>query len=122
MQKSFLLLFGFIAFATSNGFSQDAKKWTEADRQFLVQNLERTRNEIVKETENLTAAQWSFRPDSAKWSIAQVVEHIGLYERIFAQEADIMLSTKPDILLDSLSLPDSIYISWMEDPGPHKAE
>jgi hypothetical protein len=45
-----------------------------------------------------------------------------LYERIFAQEADLMLSTSPDPLLDSLSKPDSSYLNWMSDPSPHQAE
>jgi hypothetical protein len=47
---------------------------------------------------------------------------LGLYERIFAQEADIMLSSNPEPQLDSLSLPDTSYINWMNDPSPHKAE
>lgn len=96
--------------------------WTDSNRKFLVSNLERTKLEIIKETQSLTSAQWLFKEDSTKWSIAQVLEHLGLYERIFAQEADIMLSSDPDPQLDSLSLPDSAYLHWMNDPSPHKAE
>lgn len=103
-------------------FCQYAKPWTEADRLYLVKNLERTKQEIITETRNLSLGQWSYKQDSSKWSIAQVLEHLGLYERIFAQEADIMLSTVPDPALDSLSKPDSLYLNWMNDPGPHKAE
>lgn len=33
-----------------------------------------------------------------------------------------MLSSKPEPELDSLSLPDSTYINWMNDPSPQKAE
>lgn len=87
-----------------------------------MENLERTTLEIIHETQNLTSAQWSFKQDSLHWSIAQVLEHLGLYERIFAQEADIMLSSKPDPQMDTLSLPDTSYINWMNDPSPHKAE
>ena len=101
---------------------QIVRLWTEKDRLYLVNNLVRTRLEIIKETKDLSQLQWSYREDSTKWSIAQVVEHLGLYERIFAQEADIMLSIPADPLLDSLSKPDTTYLNWMSDPSPHKAE
>lgn len=103
-------------------YCQDTRLWTEKDRQYLVDNLERTKLDIIKETKSLSLQQWSFKQDSTKWSIGQVLEHLGLYERIFAQEADIMLSTKPEPQLDSLSKPDSAYLAWMSDPSPHKAE
>ncbi|MCB0667662.1 MAG: DinB family protein [Saprospiraceae bacterium] len=103
-------------------FGQQTRPWTEKDRVFLVKNLERTRNAIIEETNYLTMEQWSFKPDSNQWSIGQVLEHLGLYERIFAQEADIMLSTEPDPQMDTLSLPDTSYINWMNDPSPHHAE
>ena len=107
---------------SNNVYSQKKQVWTESDRKFLVDNLERTKLEIIKETQGLTTEQWAFREDSTKWTIGQVLEHLGLYERIFAQEADIMLSSKPDPQLDSFSLPDTSYINWMNDPSPHKAE
>lgn len=116
------LLFFLTLFVATCTYSQKTFIWTEADRKFLVDNLERTKLEIIKETQGLTTEQWAYREDSTKWSIGQVLEHLGLYERIFAQEADIMLSSKPDPQLDSLSLPDTSYINWMNDPSPHKAE
>ena len=123
MPRFYTPLFLFLLlFATYNSYSQTKHRWTEADRKFLVENLERTKLEIIKETQNLTVEQWAFREDSTKWTIGQVLEHLGLYERIFAQEADIMLSTKPDPQLDSISLSDTSYINWMNDPSPHKAE
>ncbi|MBN8790062.1 MAG: DinB family protein [Terrimonas sp.] len=111
-----------LGLSVNYAFSQSKTLWTSADRRFLVENLERTKQAIIQQTQYLTPAQWSFKEDTAKWSIAQVLEHLGLYERIFAQEADIMLSSKPEPELDSLALPDTAYISWMNDPSPHKAE
>lgn len=120
MNRTILLILFFLADLICIG--QVKKPWTEADRQFLVSGLTRTRNEVIKATENLSDAQWHFKPDSASWSVAQVLEHLGLYERLFIQEADIMLSTDPDPAMDSLSLPDSAYVNWMNDPNPHVAE
>ena len=51
-----LLLLSFLAGQT---FAQE-KLWTETDRQFTIDQFNRTRDELVKETENLTPAQWAF--------------------------------------------------------------
>lgn len=112
----FLLLIGQIVSAQTRAI------WTENDRQFLLDNLTRTQDEVKRKTSSLSVRQWHFKPDSSSWSIAQVVEHMGLYERIFIQEADIMLSSDPEPALDSLSAPDSVYINWMNDPGKHVAD
>ncbi|MGZ5255678.1 MAG: DinB family protein [Flavitalea sp.] len=123
MLKSLITILYLTIFVSGNNiYSQTKNQWTKSDRKFLVDNLERTKLEVFNETKNLTPDQWSFKEDSTTWTIGQVLEHLGLYERIFAQEADIMLSSKPDPLLDSLSLPDTSYINWMNDASPHKAE
>lgn len=123
MTKFYQLLFSsVILLVTSTCYSQTKRIWTEADRKFLIDNLERTKLEIINQTKGLTSEQWAFKEDSTKWTIGQVLEHLGLYERIFAQEADIMLSSTPEPQLDSISLSDTSYINWMNDPSPHKAE
>jgi len=113
-----LLFFSGIAFLQA----QPKKIWTEDNRKFLLDNLQKTKNEIIASTENLTAKQWAFKEAPDKWSIGQVLEHLGLYERIFEQEADIMLSTDAEPGLDSTALSDSAYLAWMNDPAPHTAE
>ncbi|MDZ7604615.1 MAG: DinB family protein [Cyclobacteriaceae bacterium] len=116
-------LFFLFSICISNlSHSQNVRLWTDSDRKYIVENLERTKLEIIRETQELSFEQWSFKEDSTKWSIGQVLEHLGLYERIFSQEADIMLSSIPEPELNSLSLPDSTYLNWMNDPSPHKAE
>ena len=122
MAKAVSLLFLTIIFIFDKGYCQKKQLWSDLDRKFLIDNLERTKFEITRETQSLTLEQFSFKEDSTKWSIGQVLEHLGLYERIFSQEADIMLSSTPEPELDSLSLPDASYINWMNDLSPHKAE
>ncbi|RYU95263.1 DinB family protein [Emticicia agri] len=119
MNKVLSILF-FLLYTTS--YAQTTRLWTEQDRKYLLDNLERTKTEIIAETKNLTLAQWAFKETPDKWSIGQVLEHLGLYERIFEQEADIMLSSKPEPELNATAKPDSVYLSWMGDPNPHKAE
>lgn len=55
-------------------FSQ--KKWTEKDKKAFVENFLRTKAEINEQTKKLTDAQWTFKEDATKWSLAQVLEHL----------------------------------------------
>ncbi len=74
MNRIFIMsLILFTAFSSSNVYGQTIVLWTDADRKFLVTNLERTKHEIIKETQNLTPKQWSFKEDSTKWSMRQVI-------------------------------------------------
>lgn len=65
--------------------------WTEADREYLLNNLIRSRKELLNETENLTEEQWNFKESPDGWSINQIVEHIGLYELIFMNDIAVAL-------------------------------
>ncbi|MBK7633020.1 MAG: DinB family protein [Saprospiraceae bacterium] len=47
---------------------------------------------MILETESLTNEQWHFKPSKDAWSIAQVVEHLGLYERIFCRKPGLRLN------------------------------
>jgi len=96
--------------------------WTENDRMYLIENLERTRDELIKETEDLTPEQWSFKANDSTWSIAQVVEHLGIYERTFMYEARIILLTAPEPELAAYAKTDIEYLAWMNEPKPHKAD
>ena len=52
-------------------YAQDAKPWSEADRKYLLDNLMRSREELMKETQNLSKEQWSFKESADRWSINQ---------------------------------------------------
>jgi hypothetical protein len=52
----------FALFLTDITQAQETKSlWTEADRQYTLDNMRRTRDLLIKETENLSLEQWSFR-------------------------------------------------------------
>jgi uncharacterized damage-inducible protein DinB len=106
---------------TENFPELNKKFWTEEDRSFLLKELRRTKDKLSAETENLTMAQWHFKPSEKSWSIAQVVEHIGLYERIVMQEAWIANSLPPQPEFHHQSNVDSTYLAWMAETDPHVA-
>jgi hypothetical protein len=98
-----------------------AKLWTEADRQYTLDNLQRTRDEIIRETESLTPAQWAFHESPDRWSIGEVVEHLALWEIIWSREISMGSRSKPQPELNQGSKPDSYYAEWIMEPTPHKS-
>lgn len=102
------------------GKTEEAPKmpvWTEADRKFLLDNLIRSKEELVAETKNLTKNQWNFKEGPDRWSINQVVEHLCLWELIQMNEISVALSMGPFPDFTHY-LPDSLFID--QDPNSEK--
>ncbi|UFH53210.1 DinB family protein [Spirosoma sp. KNUC1025] len=116
MRFLFYILIAF-SLTTSAGYAQ--KLWTDADRTYTLDNLKRTRDELIRETENLTDAQWHFHESPDRWSIAEVVEHLALWEIIWAREIGIGSRNKPQPELVKTSQPDSYYQAFIMEEKPH---
>lgn len=102
--------------------AQEAKSlWTEADRQYTLDNMRRTRDALIKETENLTPKQWAFRDSTNRWSIAEVVEHLALWEIVWSREISMGSRSKPQPELNATSSPDSYYTTFIMEDKPHVA-
>lgn len=110
-----------IAFLLTTSATKAQKLWTEADRQYTLDNLKRTRDELVRETQTLTPAQWAFHETPDRWSIGEVVEHLALWEIIWAREISMGSRSKPQPELNQVSKPDSYYAEWIMEPNPHKS-
>jgi len=95
------------------------KLWTEADRQSTIENFNRTRDELVKETEDLTPAQWAFKESAERWSIGEIVEHLSLWEIIWAREIGMGSQGTPQPQLNKTSRPDSYYKEFIMEDAPH---
>ena len=117
--KQFLFLLTITSLTVSASHAQ--KLWTEADRKYTVDNLKRTRDELTRETESLTDSQWHFHESPDRWSIAEVVEHLALWEIIWGREVSMGARNKPQPELNQTSKPDSYYAEWIMEPAPHKS-
>lgn len=114
-------LFALVWFcAAAHCFAQE-KLWTAADKQSTIDQFIRTRDAVVKETENLTPEQWSFRESPDRWSIGEIVEHLALWEIIWSREIGIGTRNKPQPELLKTTRPDSYYQEFIMEPAPHKA-
>jgi hypothetical protein len=114
-----ILLALFTVAALTSSVSHAQKQWTEADRKYTVDNLKRTRDELTSETENLTDAQWHFHESPDRWSIAEVVEHLALWEIIWAREISMGSRSTPRPDLIATSSPDSYYHNFIMETKPH---
>ena len=99
--------------------AQETKLWTEADRKYLVENLIRSRDELIKETQDLTPAQYNFKESNERWSINQVVEHLAIYELIYCREVGKVINGKPQPEFNASAKPDSYYSTFIMEETPH---
>lgn len=66
-----------------NGFAQTKKQvWESSDRQLLIQGLKSSLQDLMDETSDFSDVQILYKPDSSQWSIAEVLEHLGIYEEL----------------------------------------
>ena len=109
-------VFGLLTFSkgqTSTDKPSSAPTWTATDKKYLLDNLIRTKKELIAETKNLTKKQWDFKESPDRWSINQIVEHIDRYELIFMHEVSVSLQMGP-IPDFPQHLPDSMFVD--QDP------
>ncbi|HEV8284476.1 MAG TPA: DinB family protein [Chitinophagaceae bacterium] len=118
MKKAKFILSGFICLLlTQNLLSQ--KLWTEADRKYLVANLIRTRDEIIRETQNLSEQQWNFKESPERWSINEVVEHLAIWELLLDREVSqaLVAGLQPELAKNVKS--DSLILAFLMEDKPH---
>jgi hypothetical protein len=114
-----ILVVGFLSHSTGQAKSDEpsiAPAWTEADRTYLLENLIRSKEEIIAETKDLTKEQWNFKESPDRWSINQIIEHICFWELIQMNEISVSLRMGP--LPQIPQHPDSIFMDT--DPNRQK--
>jgi hypothetical protein len=119
MRLLFLFIFSFAALFVDAQTTQ--KLWTESERNFLQENLKRSRDQLLKETRNLTDTQWNFKESLDRWSIRQVVEHIGIWELLLQREISLAYMGGPKPELTSTATHDSVNSNFLKDTMQHIA-
>lgn len=115
MKRKIILAAFLCLFLGTGSFAQNS--WTEKDRNYLVSNLIRTRDSLIKETENLTEAQWNFKESPDRWSIKEVTEHIAIWELLLMHEVSKALSSPAHP--EWKAQPDSIRLNTILEDKPH---
>jgi hypothetical protein len=117
--KTFSLILTLLCLIASQAIAQANNTWTTQDRQYLLDNLTRSRDLLIKETQNLTPQQWTFKEAADRWSISEVVEHINIYELLWQRELNMALAStaKPDE--SATTKADSVYVGYIMEETPH---
>ncbi|MCB1036663.1 MAG: DinB family protein [Acidobacteria bacterium] len=74
-------------------FPAFAAEMTAAERQALLDHLDRTRTLFLDEVAGLSEAQWQFKASEDRWSIAQCAEHIAKAEEFIRKSVEKILET-----------------------------
>jgi uncharacterized damage-inducible protein DinB len=53
---------------------------TDAERAYLLEQLEQSKKEMLASIRNVTPEQWKFKPGPTVWSVAECAEHLILAE------------------------------------------
>ncbi len=91
------------------------------DLKEVVSQLTRTREALIKETENLSPDQWQFKESPERWSIAEIVEHLGNWELLWARELAMITLNKPNPELRNICKPDTYYQTFIMEDKLHNA-
>ena len=74
------LLVCLFLFAASSFMMRSNEDLTPKDRKFAVDYYLKTKQRLLNDVQGLSDAQLNYKPDSARWSVAQCIEHIALAE------------------------------------------
>ncbi len=116
------VLWLFISLFPTYSFSQTQEsgpEWSTEDRAHLLENLIRSKDQLLKETADLTEGQWHFKESQDRWSINQIVEHLSLWELILMHEISVSLRIGPIDHFDP-NIPDSTFLNQDPDINPNK--
>jgi hypothetical protein len=65
----------------------------DAERTFLIEQLEKSKKDFLTTIAGVTPAQWQFKPAPEVWSVAECAEHIILSEDFLRGSAQAMLKS-----------------------------
>ena len=126
--KKFILLLGTISLTFFTGIAQTEKQvWSSTDRNLLVEGLKSSQANLLKETKDLSEQQLHFKPDSTQWSIAEVLEHVGVYEELLNWDLvnNQYTEERPELVVKVKGV-DSAMSAYATDPqkgqAPHIAQ
>src|SRR5260370_16478914 len=88
-------LIAFLALAAAPILAAETGVMTDAERAYLVQQLEQTKKDMLASITGLSAAQWRFKSAPNVWSVAECAEHIILAEDYLGGAAPQVINTPP---------------------------
>ncbi|KQS23788.1 DinB family protein [Dyadobacter sp. Leaf189] len=96
--------------------------WTEQERQILLEGLQSSQNDLLSEVNGLTKKQIRFKPDSVGWSVAEIIEHLAIYDELLYWDLlNKQYSPEMPEWVDKVKGLDSVMTAYTDDPIKLKA-
>jgi uncharacterized damage-inducible protein DinB len=94
MHKRLILSIAAISvLAVAPAMAADSGALNDAERAFLIEQMEMSKKAFLASISGLSEAQWKFKPAPAVWSVAECAEHIVLSESFIFDGAQQVLKT-----------------------------
>lgn len=101
----------------------EASWWTEEDRQFILDELDRTTAALEQEINGLESEKWHFREDSSRWSIGEIVEHLEMQNQLHFREISVVANAPQYLQYRAITEGQDPYFSnYATDATPGKAQ
>jgi hypothetical protein len=114
--KRFLALCLLMAPVAAPMFAQSGGKLTDAERAFLIEQLELSKKNFLASIAGLSDAQWRFKAGPDRWSVAECAEHIVLAEDyIFGASQGILMGPAAERLASSNPQVDKGLVAGVTD-------
>jgi hypothetical protein len=97
-------------------FAQTGGKLNDAERTYLIEQLELSKKNMLASISGLTEAQWRFKPAPNVWSVAECAEHLVLAEDyLFSATQDVLKSPAVDRPASSNAQVDHMLVAGILD-------
>ena len=93
--------------------------WTQSNKKFLIDNYLRTQSEVNAAVSNLSVSQWNFKETPTSWNIAEVLEHLNMWQIVTQEHARYMLYNGPRPDLAKICPSDSANTSFIYEEKKH---
>ncbi len=113
------MIIGLTVLSAGNSCQQQAdpnwyqRAWSDADRQFLMDQLDQSLQEVRTLAQSLNEEQWNWQSDSASWSVAMIIEHLIVHDELFYREVRVLTALpEPSRQKASLFADDRAILSY----------
>jgi hypothetical protein len=114
-------LLSLIVLATAPMVAAENGAMTDAERAYLLDQLETSKKNFLASIEGVSAAQWKFKPAPNVWSVAECAEHIVLAEDfLFGFSQQLLKAPAAERLENANAEGDHKLVAAIEDRS-HKA-
>lgn len=122
-KKAAVILVAVICLGAVSVAQTASQTLTAHEREFVLQELQRTHDKFLQSIAGLSQKQWTFKPGPDRWSVAEVAEHITVAESaIFGLiQKQIMTSPAAPEKREQVKGKDEMILQRMPDRS-HKAQ